>query len=79
MSRWTGNNTSYKATLIEINYGYNVIIIKYKAIATSVDKKTQKERSIIRNNVEVLELDNGMVSIIRKYGKIRISKTVIED
>tara|TARA_R110002073_G_scaffold145532_2_gene297657 strand:+ start:24592 stop:25062 length:471 start_codon:yes stop_codon:yes gene_type:complete len=69
MSRWRGVNTSYKAKLIEVNHGQNVVIIKYQAIMTFLDEKTKKERSITRNNIEVLELDKGKVAIIRKYGK----------
>ena len=69
MSRWRGANTSYTAKLIEINHGHNVIILKYQAIMTIQDEKTRKERTITRNNIEVLELDKGKVSVIRKYGK----------
>ena len=69
MNRWRGANTSYSAKLISINYGHNVIILKYQAIMTVLNDKTGKERTITRNNVEVLELDQGKVSIIRKYGK----------
>lgn len=69
MNRWRGANTSYSAKLININYGHNVIILKYQAIMTVLNEKTEKLRTIIRNNVEVLELDQGKVSIIRKYGK----------
>lgn len=69
MNRWRGANTSYSAKLINVNYGHNVIILKYQAIMTVLNEKTGKERTITRNNVEVLELDQGKVSIIRKYGK----------
>ena len=69
MSRWRGVNTSYTAKLLEINHGHDVIVIKYIATVTFIDGKTKKERSITKNNLEVLELDNGKVSIIRKYGK----------
>ena len=69
MNRWRGANTSYKAKLIKVNHGHNVIVIKYQAVMTLIDEKTKKERTITRNNVEVLELDEGKVAIIRKYGK----------
>ena len=69
MNRWRGANTSYKAKLIDVNYGHNVVIIEYQAVMTFNDEKTGKERSITRNNLEVLELDEGKVAIIRKYGK----------
>jgi hypothetical protein len=69
MSRWRGANTSYKAKLIEINHGHNVVVLKYLAVMTIIDSNTQKTRTITRNNVEVLELDKDKVAIIRKYGK----------
>ncbi len=69
MNRWRGANTSYKAKLIEVNYGHNVVVIKYQAIMTVVDEKTGNERTIERNNIEVLELDQAKVAVIRKYGK----------
>jgi ketosteroid isomerase-like protein len=69
MNRWRGANTSYKSRLIEVNHGHNVIVLKYQAVMTIIDSKTKKTRTITRNNVEVLELDNGKVAIIRKYGK----------
>ena len=69
MSRWRGANTSYKAVLLEVNHGHNVIVLKYQAIMTIIDGKTKKTRTITRNNIEVLELDKSKVAIIRKYGK----------
>jgi hypothetical protein len=73
MIRYLGAAKSYKAKLLKITYGHNVIVIKYKATMTLLDKTTNKETSIIRNTVDVLELDNGKVSIIRKYGKFLVS------
>ncbi len=36
---------------------------------TYLDEKTGEEKKIICNNLEVLELDQSKVAIIRKYGK----------
>lgn len=69
MTRWLGANTSYTAKLIEITYGYEAIVIKYQAEMTYKDETTGEEKRIVRNNLEVLELDQGKVAIIRKYGK----------
>jgi ketosteroid isomerase-like protein len=69
MNQWLGANTSYRAKLIEVNHGHNVVIIKYQAIMTVKNEETRKERTIERNNIEVLEIDKGKVSVIRKYGK----------
>ena len=69
MNQWRGANTSYSAKLIEVNHGHNVVIIKYQAIMTVKNEETGKERTIERNNIEVLEIDQGKVSVIRKYGK----------
>ncbi len=71
MEYWRGkvNNRSYKAKLLEINYEHNVVIIKFQATYTVEDKKTKKIiRSGVRNNLEVLEIENGKISIIRRYG-----------
>jgi len=69
MPRWLGANTSYLAKLIEVTYGNDVVVLKYQAVMTYLDEKTGKEKEIVRNNLEVLELDQGKVAIIRKYGK----------
>jgi len=69
MTKWLGSSKGYSATLQKIIVGYKVIIIKYIAKIKSHNPKTGKTKEIIRDNVEVLELDNNKVSIIRKYGK----------
>jgi hypothetical protein len=74
MTRYLGGANTYTSKLIDIMYGHDVIIIKYKAVMTLLDKTTQKETIITRNMVDALELDNGKISIIRKYGKILVSK-----
>lgn len=67
MTYWLGANTEYRAKLIDFTIGHNVVVIKYEAVLKTVDKGNVI--SIQRHNIEVLELESGKVSIIRKYGK----------
>ncbi|MFT5299032.1 MAG: hypothetical protein ACI9YH_005084 [Colwellia sp.] len=67
MLHWLGANTKYRAKLISFTTGYNVVVIKYKEISQGVSNGNVI--NIVRDNIEVLELENGKVTVIRKYGK----------
>ena len=60
-------HTEYKAKLISITIGHDVIIIKYKSSSKGIHPQTKKEISSSKNTVEVLEVENGKISMIRKY------------
>ena len=68
MTRWLAANTEYKAELIDVLFGDDVIILKLSAQAKFADSEGELV-SRERNYVDVLELDKGKVSIIRRYGK----------
>ena len=68
MTRWLAANTKYKAELIDMMFGDNVVIIKFTAKLQFNDNDgnvVNKER----HYTDVLELENGKVCIIRRYGK----------
>jgi hypothetical protein len=60
-------HTEYKAKLNSITVGHDVIIIKFKSSSKGLHPQTKKEISSTKNTVEVLEVENGKISMIRKY------------
>jgi hypothetical protein len=69
MLYYLGGHTDYSATLTSITTGYNVIIIKYNTIAKGIHPQTKKEVNLSYDTTEVLEIENGLVSVIRKYSR----------
>lgn len=67
MLYYLGVHTEYKATLSSIAVGHNVIIIKFKSFSKGIHPQTKKEISSTKNTVEVLEVEKGKISMIRKY------------
>lgn len=67
MTYWLGANTLYQVDLIDTTIGQNVIILKYEATIELADPATGEKTALKRNSIDVLELDEGKVSIIRKY------------
>ena len=68
MAQWLGVNTEYTAELTNTIIGQNIIVLKFNALV----KFANTEGKIItrkRDYTDVLELDNGKVSLIRRYGK----------
>ncbi|GIU46890.1 hypothetical protein TUM4438_24090 [Shewanella sairae] len=69
MSYYLGSHTRYFAQLKEVTIGHNVIVITY---ATSSSGKHPQTGQIINqqfDTMEVLEMENGKVSVIRKYSE----------
>ena len=69
MNYYLGAHTAYKAKLVEHSYGDQVVVIKYKSSSAGIHPQTQEEIARDRVTVEVLEIDNGKVSVIRKYSR----------
>lgn len=67
MMYYLGLHTEYKATLNSITVGHNVIIIKFKSSSKGIHPQTKKEINSTKNTVEVLEVENGKIAMIRKY------------
>ena len=60
-------HTEYSATLTSITQGYNVVIVKYYTKSKGVHPQTNQEISLSYDTTEVLEIESGKVSVIRKY------------
>lgn len=67
MIRWLGGKLSYEARLLDVLIAYDLVVIKYESKLV-LPLKDGKSRTIIRNNTETLEVENGKISVIRKYG-----------
>jgi len=69
MSYYLGTHTKYKSELISVVTGYNVIIIKYSTSSEGIHPQTKELIKQEYNTVEVLELENEKVAVIRKYSE----------
>jgi len=68
MSRYLGVHTDYQASIINYIVDYNVVAIKHKFSAKGL-RSDGSEFSYSKVVLDVLELENGKVSVIRRYGK----------
>ena len=68
MSRYLGVHTDYKAKILEYLVGYNSIALKHTFSAKGL-RSDGSEFSYSKVVLDVLELENGKVSVIRRYGK----------
>lgn len=68
MSRYLGVHTEYKAEIIDYQYGYNAVSIKHKFSAKG-KRSDGSEFSYSKVALDVLELENGKVSVIRRYSE----------
>lgn len=68
MSRYLGVHTEYKAEIIDYQYGYNAVSIKHKFSAKG-KRADGSDFSYSKVVLDVLELENGKVSVIRRYGE----------
>lgn len=69
MSYYLGAHTAYKAELINYQFGHNVVAIKHKFSAKG-KRADGSEFSYAKTALDVLELENGKVSVIRRYSKL---------
>lgn len=69
MLYYLGGHTEHSATLTSITTGHNVIVIKYDTISKGVHPQTKKEVEFSYDTTEVLEIEAGKVSVIRKYSE----------
>lgn len=68
MSRYLGVHTEYVAKLIDYQIGYNVVSIKHSFSAKG-KRSDGSEFSYAKVTLDVLELEDGKVSIIRRYSE----------
>ncbi len=69
MTRYLGGHTEYNAELISYEFGYNAVAIKHK-FAAKGKRADGSEFSYAKTALDVLELENGKVSVIRRYSKL---------
>lgn len=68
MNRYLGAHSEYHGKIIDVQYGYNVISIKHKFSAKG-KRSDGSEFSYSKIALDVLELENGKVSVIRRYSE----------
>ncbi|XQW84071.1 nuclear transport factor 2 family protein [Thalassotalea piscium] len=68
MSRYLGVHTEYKGNIIEYIVGYHSVAIKHTFSAKGL-RSDGSSFSYNKEVLDVLELENGKVSVIRRYGK----------
>jgi hypothetical protein len=68
MSRYLGVHTGYEANIIEYIAGYNSVALKHKFSAKG-QRSDGSEFSYSKVVLDVIELENGKVSVIRRYGQ----------
>jgi hypothetical protein len=67
MTYYLGGHDEYNSELTEIVPGFNVVVIKYDTSSKGTHPQTGEIIEQSYETVEVLELENGKVSVIRKY------------
>lgn len=69
MNFYLGSHSSYKAELLGVMVGLNVVILKYASKSSGVHPQTKALMTQEYTTIEVLELEDGKVSVIRKYSE----------
>jgi hypothetical protein len=69
MNYYLGAHTEYVGKLISYTDGYDVVVIKYETSSKGIHPQTQEEIAQNYITLEVLEIENGKVSVIRKYSE----------
>ena len=69
MTYYLGAHTEYRSNLDEVLVGFDVVVIKYNTYVKATHPQTGEVIEQSHDTVEVLELENGRVSVIRKYSE----------
>ena len=69
MTHYLGVHAEYKSELISYEFGHNVVAIKHKFAARG-KRADGTEFSYAKTAMDVLELEHGKVSVIRRYSKL---------
>jgi len=69
MTYYLGAHIEYESRLTDIVPGFDVVVIKYDTHAKGKHPETGEVIELSYDTVEVLELENGKVSVIRKYSE----------
>ncbi len=69
MTYYLGAHTKYSSKLLDVTYDFNVVVIKYESSIKAVHPQTGETIERTSTTLEVLELENGKVALIRKYSE----------
>ncbi|ACA87093.1 nuclear transport factor 2 family protein [Shewanella woodyi] len=69
MAFYLGAHTAYSATLNQIVPAYNVVVITYSTQSSGIHPQTKEVIHQNYETMEVLEIEDGKVSVIRKYSE----------
>ncbi len=69
MTYYLGSHIDYQSSLTGQLTGFNVVVIKYKTYVKGKHPQTGELIEKSSETVEVLELENGKVSVVRKYSE----------
>lgn len=67
MGRYLGAHTHHEANLISYMAGHDVIVLQYSTLSKGIHPQTHEEIAQDYLTVEVLEIEDGKVAMIRKY------------
>lgn len=67
MTYYLGVHQEYEAELLMILTDFNVVAIQYRTYSKGIHPQTGKEIVSRNTTLEVLEMEDGMVGVIRKY------------
>ena len=69
MTYYLGAHSTYSAQLKQVVPGYNVVAITYSTTSSGIHPQTKEVMHQRYDTMEVLEIENGKVSVIRKYSE----------
>ena len=69
MAYYLGSHSSYEASLMSVMVDFNVVIIQYQTKSAGIHPQTKEMIKQSYSTVEVLEMDSGKISTIRKYSE----------
>lgn len=69
MSHYLGVHTEYTGSLVNITLGHGVVVIQYDTLVKGIHPQTEEVVTKKYRTLEVLEIENGKVSVIRKYSE----------
>ena len=67
MTHYLGKHIEYEAQLLSISYGLNAVAVQFNVSAKGKRGPDEPIESMNYNTMEVLEIEDGKVSMIRKY------------
>jgi len=67
MTFYLGKHIEYQATLVDIIYGLNAVAIQFEVSLKARRSPDEPVMEMSYNTMEVLEIEDGKVSMIRKY------------